>query len=136
MTLKTEELRVWIASHMTTEISDELDRWKEKAATLVSLSPTGTVLPKFEVGQLATSDRILLQLLGKAYASAGGIVESPTMSNAQLKRAVPSPSGTIDRALLELRNEHLVDSPVRGENQLVPSRVGDAISRLSGKLGR
>ena len=119
---------------MSTETVDELDKWKEKAATLVGLGPTGNVVIKVDGSKLDATDQVLLQLLGRAYAEVGGKVENPSMSNSELKAAVPVPPGTIDRVLLELRRNHIVDSRARGENRLIPSRVGDVVSRLSRSL--
>jgi hypothetical protein len=136
MTEKREQLKDWIGDNMTTETIDDLDKWKEKAAGLVSVSPTGNILPKVDTASLDAPDQILLQLLGRAYAEAGGFVNSATMSNSLLKEAVPAPPGTIDRALLDLRRDRLVESPARGENRLIPSRIGETVTRISGKLGR
>jgi hypothetical protein len=95
VTEKKKQLKEWIGSYMMTDTIDYLDRWKEKAAILVSLSPTGNVLPKVEGARLNAPDQILLQLLGRAYAEAGGILDSATMSNSELNKAVPSPPGRL-----------------------------------------
>jgi len=130
-----QQLREWINANMSTDTIDELDKWKEKAASLVGLGPTGNVLIKADPAKLDAMDHVLLQLLGRAYAEVGGKAESASMSNSELKASIPVPPGTIDRVLLELRRDHIVDSQNRGENRLIPSRIGDVILRLSRGLG-
>jgi hypothetical protein len=126
-----EQLRDWINANMSAETTDELDRWKEKVAALLSLGPTGNVVVKVDPNKLDATDHVLLQLLGRTYAEVGGKVENAAMANADLKAVVPAPPGTVDRVLLELRRNHLVDSQNRGEHRLIPSRVGAVVSRLS-----
>lgn len=127
-------LKAWIHANMKAEATSELDRWKEDAAKLLSISPGGEIAPRILPNDAESS--ILLQFIGRAYAEAGGIVESASMSNLEVKAAVSAAPGTVDRVLAELRSRHLLQAFGRGVQRLPASRIGDAIRRVQAKAGK
>lgn len=134
MSEEGESLKAWIQANMKSEATSELDRWKEDVASLLAIMPDGEVESKVTIDD--TKARVLLQFIGRAYAEAGGIVETATLTNSQVKSATGIPAGTIDRVLAELRSEHLLLPSGRGEQQILPSRIGDAVRRIRGAAGK
>ena len=127
-----DQLKDWIRSNMKSEATSELDRWKEEVAQLLSIMPDGEIETK--VTPEETKSRILLQFIGRAYAEAGGIVESASLSNSQVKASVGIPAGTVDRVLAELRSEHLLQSSGRGDQRIPANRIGEAVRRIKANL--
>jgi hypothetical protein len=136
MTDSKEDLKAWIQSNMSTAMSSQLDRWKESAAELFSLTIAGEVVPKVDQAELDAKSKIMLQLVGRAYAVAGGYVENASLSNPQLELVVAAPPSTIRRALSELKDEHFLIDGKRGEHALAPARIGEVVGLVRKKLGR
>lgn len=129
-----KELREWVRSNLTSESESQLDKWKEQVVDLVSLSSSGIVLPKPDPSTLDARSQVLLQLIGRAYAVAGGLVENCSLSSADLTKSVAAPPGTIRRVLSELRAQHFLVSGSQGEYELATSRLGEAINAVTEKV--
>lgn len=125
-----KQLRTWVVENLTTDATNQLDQWKEEAASLLSLTKSGDVVPKIPAKDLDAKSAILLQSIGKVYAEVGGLVENARISAPRLEPVLGVPTGTIGWALSELRKEHLLISEGHGEFRLSPARVGEAISRI------
>lgn len=100
---------------MTVDIESELSKYKEKVKSLISLTPSGEVLLK--QSDLKAKEKILIYLIGKAYAKVVGYSES-TATNKELIDALHLPEGTVKHNLFQLRNEGLVLSVKGGLHQI------------------
>ena len=136
MTDASQGLREWVQSNMTASTAAHLDKWKEKAALIVSVTPEGEVVPRVSDAKLDVKTQVLMHLIGRAYAKAGGFVETASLSNPQLERVIPMPPGTIRWALSELQAERFLSKDGRGKHSLSPVMIGEAIARVETKVSR
>ncbi len=133
MAADPKELKQWILSNMTTDAMSELDIYKEDVAKLISLTPSGTVIPRIDRSKLDALTEVLLVLVGRSYAAAAGLVESDEVSNSELVDLVRGSPGGQRWALTMLRRANLVASASRGSHRIKPSEVGRAIKMIKNR---
>lgn len=105
----------WIRKELTVDIESELSKYKDKVKSLVSLAPSGEVILKRS--SLKAKEKILIYLVGKAYAKVVGYSEN-TATNKELIDALHLPEGTVKHNLFQLRNEGLILSVKGGLHQI------------------
>lgn len=134
MAADKELLKKWIQENMTSDAASELDLHKEQVARLLTLTPSGGVLVRVDRNRLDLPSEILLQLIGRAYASAAGLVSSDAMTAKELGQAVKGTAGGQRWALSYLANKSMITPIGRGSYRVPAGQIKFALDRIAAKV--
>lgn len=108
----------------------------ERVRTHLGLTPKGQVYIR-EPGRYRQRDLVLLYLVGVRYSADAKLRNSEAASLSEICESLGLDSRVVAARLAELRNEGKVESPARGENQLVFPRLLSILNEIEeqGKAG-
>lgn len=109
-----------------TQLAEEM---LERVRAHIGLTPKGQVYIR-EPGRYRHRDLVLLYLVGVRYAADAKLRQSESASLTEICENLGIDTRVVAARLAELRNEGKVESPARGENELVFPRLLSILNEI------
>jgi len=124
-----DEMRRWIAEHMTADPATVVKEQRERAAKFASVAKDGSVVVKPN-DKFTARHKILAVFVGKLYAETAGYATEAVVGYPELSSTLSLPDGTIRPMVKELRDDRLIETVENGRYKLLKAALRRALDEL------